>query len=81
MSNAEIEKLSFEDALVELEQIVRQLETGQTSLDQSVQAYERGVALKGHCEKQLKQASLKIEKLTLSPDGQPTGTTDFDPDQ
>ncbi len=48
----EIEKLSFEEAMQELEQIVRQLESGQSDLDKSIQSYERGMALKQYCENQ-----------------------------
>lgn len=64
-----IEKLSFEEALGELEGIVRALESGKAPLDESISAYERGISLKNHCEKKLTQARLKIEKITLSPDG------------
>lgn len=81
MSNAEIEKLSFEDALSELETIVRNLETGQTKLDESITAYERGVLLRKHCEKRLNDARLKIEKITLDENGAPTGLEPFDDDQ
>lgn len=72
-----IDTLSFEDALVELETIVKTLETGQTHLDQSIGAYERGIALKQHCEKQLSTAQAKIEKITLGQDGA-AQTTPFD---
>jgi exodeoxyribonuclease VII small subunit len=64
-----LEKLSFESALEELEGIVRSLESGKAPLDESIAAYERGVSLKNHCEKKLTEARLKIEKITLSPDG------------
>ena len=64
-----LEKLSFESALDELEGIVRSLESGKAPLDESIAAYERGIALKNHCEKKLTEARLKIEKITLSPDG------------
>lgn len=64
-----IETLSFEEAMTELEQIVRGMESGQAKLDESINAYERGNALKTHCEKLLKDAQLKIEKITLQPDG------------
>ncbi len=67
---ADIEKLSFEEAMAELEKIVRQLETGAGDLKASIDAYARGVALKSHCEAKLKDAQMKIEKITLSPDGQ-----------
>ncbi len=64
-----IENLSFEKALVELEEIVRALESGKAPLEESIFAYERGISLKNHCEKKLAEARLKIEKITLSPDG------------
>ena len=64
-----IEKLSFEGAMGELEKIVRDLESGQAKLGESITSYERGTALKNHCEKLLKEAQLKIEKISLQPDG------------
>jgi len=71
MSQAQaIDTLSFEAALGELEQIVKTLETGQTKLEDSISQYERGVALKNHCEKKLREAQAKIEKITVSKDGQ-----------
>ncbi len=60
-----IEKMSFEDALAELEEIVKKIDTGQESLNDAVSSFERGMALKMHCEKMLKDAKLKIEKVTL----------------
>ena len=64
-----IDTLSFEEAMTELEKIVRGLESGQAKLDDSISSYERGTALKNHCEKLLKEAQLKIEKISLQPDG------------
>jgi exodeoxyribonuclease VII small subunit len=64
-----ISSLSFEDALGELETIVRSLETGQAPLDQAIGAYERGTALKNHCEAKLREAQAKIEKITTQADG------------
>ncbi len=64
-----IEALSFEEAMAELESIVRGLESGQAKLDESISSYERGTALKNHCDKLLKEAQLKIEKISLTPDG------------
>ena len=64
-----VEKMSFEQALGELETIVRSLETGNTALEDSITAYERGVTLKKHCEKKLKEAQAKIEKITINEDG------------
>lgn len=66
-----IEKLGFEEALGELEKIVGALESGKAPLEESITAYERGIQLKQHCEKKLAEARLKIEKITLSPDGTP----------
>lgn len=63
------ETLSFEEALGELETIVRNLETGQEPLENSISAYERGIALKKHCENKLRDAQAKIEKITVSKDG------------
>jgi exodeoxyribonuclease VII small subunit len=80
MTDTAIEKMAFEDAMTELESIVRNLETGQTKLDDSIMAYERGVALKKHCEKRLNDARLKIEKITLEQDGKATGIEPFDPE-
>lgn len=70
----DIEKLSFEDALAELEKIVRQLETGTADLKTSIDSYERGMALKSFCESKLKEAQTRIEKITLAADG--TATTE-----
>lgn len=64
-----IENISFEDALAELEEIVRKIDTGQENLADAVDSFERGVLLKKHCEKMLKEAKLKIEKITSSADG------------
>lgn len=75
-----LEKLSFEKALVELEEIVRALESGKAPLDESIQSYERGIALKKHCEQKLTEARLKIEKISLSPDGSPRAEA-FDPQE
>lgn len=67
--NAAIKSLSFEAALTELETIVRGLEKGDTLLEDSITAYERGIALKKHCETKLKEAQAKIEKITVQSDG------------
>ena len=69
MTEAAIKDLSFEQALGELETIVRGLEAGETELEKSISAYERGIALKKHCETKLKDAQAKIEKITVSADG------------
>ena len=61
--------LSFEQAFTELESIVRQLEDGRGKLDEAIGAYERGVALKLHCETKLKAAQMKVEKVVAGPSG------------
>ena len=74
-----IEKLSFEEALVELETIVRQLETGEAPLEDSITAYERGVMLKKHCESKLRDAQEKIEKISIDQNGS-VSTQPLDPE-
>lgn len=69
-----IESLSFEDALDELSNIVRSLETGEAALDQSIAAYERGKKLEAHCNTKLRDAQAKIEKLSVQADGSVTAT-------
>ena len=66
---ADIAKLSFEDALKQLEAIVGELEGGKGKLEEAIKNYERGVALKRHCEKKLAEAQAKVEKITFAPDG------------
>jgi exodeoxyribonuclease VII small subunit len=61
--------MSFEQALAELERIVQDLERGQLDLEAAIQAYERGTALKDHCQRKLQEAQLRVEKITLGPDG------------
>lgn len=77
---APVEDLSFEAALDELEKIVGQLESGRAPLQESIALYERGEALKRHCETLLKQAEARIEKITLAKDGIPSGTVPLDGD-
>ena len=78
MEQGDIDGLSFEAALAELEEIVRSLEQGQAPLDESIELYQRGDRLKRHCEARLKAAQVRIEKISLGPDGQPVGTSPFD---
>lgn len=78
MSKEDISNLSFEDALSALEKIVNDLETGRAPLDESISLYERGVALKKHCEAKLKDAQLKVEKISLDTQGNATGTSPLD---
>lgn len=72
-----IAALSFEAAMGELETIVRRLESGDVSLEESVVLYERGHALRAHCEARLAAAQARIEQVSLGADGQPAGTTPF----
>lgn len=65
----DIAALSFEEALAELERIVRQLEEGNAKLDEAITAYERGTALKRHCESKLREAQTKVERITVAADG------------
>ena len=79
---SEIEKetanLNFEDALKQLEDIVRKLESGDVPLDQSIALYSRGEELRNLCQTRLEAAQAKIEKITLDRDGKPAGTSGFD---
>ncbi|MGI9410973.1 MAG: exodeoxyribonuclease VII small subunit [Hyphomicrobiaceae bacterium] len=72
---ADIKEFSFERALKELETIVARLEKGDVELEDSIAIYERGEALREHCDRLLKQAEAKVEKLTLNNQGVPEGTT------
>ena len=65
----DIAALSFEEALEELEGIVQALEKGEGKLDEAIGAYDRGMALKRHCEAKLRDAQAKIEKIVLGPEG------------
>ncbi len=76
--NPDISALPFENALKELEGIVEKLEKGSVSLEESIAIYERGEALKKHCETLLKSAEQRIEKITLGADGAPTGIKPLD---
>ena len=65
--------MTFEQALAELERIVQDLERGQLDLEAAIVAYERGTALKEHCERKLKEAKLRVDRITLGPDGSARG--------
>lgn len=69
LTTATIGKLSFEEALAELESIVKRLESGRETLDTAIDDYTVGTALKKHCEKKLSEAQLKVEKLMVDADG------------
>lgn len=74
MENSEINELSFEEALAQLESIVRELESGRIKLDDAVNAYEKAVALKKLCKTKLNAAKLKIEKIEISPEDKVTSS-------
>jgi exodeoxyribonuclease VII small subunit len=76
--NEDVKTLSFEAALQQLEEIVGKLESGRAPLAESIAIYERGEALKAHCESLLRTAEARIEKITLSRDGRATGTEPLD---
>jgi len=75
-----IKELTFEAAMAELERIVGRLEQGDVPLAESIAIYERGEALKAHCDKLLKAAETKVEKIQLAADGTPSGTGDAELD-
>jgi exodeoxyribonuclease VII small subunit len=77
-TNDDIRTMSFEQALQALERIVDDLEKGDVALDQSIRIYERGEALKAHCDRLLKAAEDKVEKIRLSRDGKAVGTEPLD---
>lgn len=66
---ADVTAMSFEDALAELEQIVRRLEAGQVKLDEAIECYERGALLKRHCEQKLNEAQQRVDRIVIGPDG------------
>lgn len=77
-ANEDVKAMSFEQALDALEKIVVDLERGDVALDQSIRIYERGEALKSHCDRLLKAAEDKVEKIRLSRDGKAVGTEPLD---
>jgi exodeoxyribonuclease VII small subunit len=79
VKHADIKSMTFERALKELESIVERLEKGAVELEESIAIYERGEALREHCDRLLKQAEAKVERLTLGSNGTPTGTEPFRP--
>ncbi|KRD64284.1 exodeoxyribonuclease VII small subunit [Ensifer sp. ENS10] len=76
----DVSALSFEQAVEELERIVSALERGDVALDKSIEIYERGEALKKHCEALLKAAEDRIEKIRLDRAGKPQGVEPLDAD-
>ena len=74
----EIAEMSFEQALKALEDVVRRLEGGEVPLEESIGLYERGEALRRHCQARLDAAQARIEKIVAGPDGQAAGVQPFD---
>lgn len=74
----DIDTLSFEDALRELEAIVRQLEGGEVPLEDSISLYEKGEKLRQHCQKRLDAAQARIERIVAGPDGEVSAVRPFD---
>ena len=77
-TNPDIAAMTFEDALRALEDVVRKLESGEVPLDDSISLYERGEALRRHCQARLDAAQARIEKIVATPDGAAKGTQPFD---
>ncbi len=78
MTATDVSTLTFEQALKELEGIVARLEQGSVPLEESIAIYERGDALRTHCDRLLKAAEAKVEKIRLGADGEPRGTEPLD---
>jgi exodeoxyribonuclease VII small subunit len=76
--NEDIASLPFEKAMAALEEIVARLETGRVDLEESILIYERGEALRKHCESKLRDAEMRIEKITLNAAGKPVGREPLD---
>jgi exodeoxyribonuclease VII small subunit len=77
-TNHPVADMSFEEAMVELERVVAQLESGDAPLDKSIDLYERGAALRKICESRLKDAELRVQKIIQGADGAAVGTEPFD---
>ena len=82
MVNDSLEKMTFEEAMKELERLVDSLDKGDVSLDEAIAAYDRGSQLKDHCQKKLNEAKMKVETIQSSSDSKviPNKLTAFDPD-
>jgi exodeoxyribonuclease VII small subunit len=77
-TEAPVTAMSFEEALAELERVVDALERGDVPLDRSIDLYERGEALRKVCEKRLKDAQMRVDRIVAGPDGQAAGTVPLD---
>ena len=73
----DIDGMTFEQALAALEDVVRKLESGEAPLDESIDLYARGEALRKACQARLDAAQARIEKIVAGPDGAPVGTEPF----
>ena len=82
MSNTELEKLTFEEAMQELEKLVDSLDKGDVSLDEAIAAYDRGSQLKDYCEKKLQEAKMKVDTIQASDNADtiPEKLSPFKPD-
>ena len=82
MVNDPLEKMTFEDAMKELENLVDALDKGDVSLDEAIAAYDRGSQLKDHCQKKLNEAKMKVETIQSSGENNvvPNKLTSFNPD-
>ena len=82
MVNDSLEKMSFEEAMKELERLVDSLDKGDVSLDEAIAAYDRGSQLKDHCQKKLNEAKMKVETIQSSGDSKviPNKLTSFSTD-
>ena len=74
----DIAAMSFEQALKALEDVVHRLEGGEVPLDESIGLYERGEALRRHCQARLDAAQARIDKIVAAPDGKASATVPFD---
>ncbi len=74
----EVAQMSFEQALAELERIVGRLEKGNVALEELIAIYSRGDALKNHCDRLLRQAEMRVEKIAADAEGRATGVEPFD---
>ncbi len=70
--HSDIEKMSFEKAMEELESIVSDLENGSIELEESIEKYQRGIQLKKHCDQKLKEANMKIDQIEIDKEGNVT---------
>jgi len=78
MSDRPVREMSFEEAMRELESVVRKLESGDVELEESIKLYERGAGLKKRCEEKLKEAEEKVAAITLDERGEPAGVSSID---